>query len=387
MKKLGFILLSVVIAVSCMVGFDAVISNRLNELSSKAIYHNSDNRNNCERVMQKIIDDDFVVVLGSSELGAADEIAYPPALFNNGNADFNMIMIGRGYTQSLSHAIDVGALQKKGKNNKVVLILSPQWFTKGHITSEIFCGRFLEAPFVEFLKNNSVSVETKTKVYNRVYELLEDDPTEQKRVEKYADIYLYNSKNPILYIEMYTWDLFRDAKIRFALYRELKESSAIGSSEKVKAEDIDFEELLQKAEAQGKKECTNNDFGIYDEYYDTYVREVLDERRGSETESSYTDSKEYDDLRLFLDVCKETGVKPMIVSVPVNGRWYDYTGFPKDDRQQYYQNITEICNEYDVELADFSDREYELYFLKDIMHMGWKGWVNFDKAVFDYCKE
>jgi len=40
-----------------------------------------------------------------------------------------------------------------------------------------------------------------------------------------------------------------------------------------------------------------------------------------------------------------------------------------------------------VKTADFSDKEYEKYFLKDIMHMGWKGWVYFDEAVFNFYNQ
>ena len=102
---------------------------------------------------------------------------------------------------------------------------------------------------------------------------------------------------------------------------------------------------------------------------------------------SYCDSQEYNDLKLFIKVCRETNIEPLIISVPVNGRWYDWTGFPKNDREQYYQNIRDICKENAVTLTDFSDREYEPYFLKDIMHMGWKGWVYLDDAIYQFYKK
>ena len=76
-------------------------------------------------------------------------------------------------------------------------------------------------------------------------------------------------------------------------------------------------------------------------------------------------------MKLFLEVCEETGLEVMLINIPVNGYWYDYTGFPKADRQQYYQNIRDIAAEYDVTLLDLSDHEYTPYFLKDVMHLGW----------------
>ena len=83
----------------------------------------------------------------------------------------------------------------------------------------------------------------------------------------------------------------------------------------------------------------------------------------------------------------ETGIEPLIVSIPVNGRWYDWTGFSREDREIYYENIRSICSEYQVEMADFSNKEYEEYFLKDIMHLGWKGWVYLDDKVYQFYKK
>ncbi len=40
--------------------------------------------------------------------------------------------------------------------------------------------------------------------------------------------------------------------------------------------------------------------------------------------------QEYDDLQIILELFKEKNVKPLFISVPVNGPWYDYTGFRKN---------------------------------------------------------
>ena len=33
--------------------------------------------------------------------------------------------------------------------------------------------------------------------------------------------------------------------------------------------------------------------------------------------------KDVQDLKLFLDLCVELNIEPLIISVPVNGKWYD----------------------------------------------------------------
>lgn len=116
----------------------------------------------------------------------------------------------------------------------------------------------------------------------------------------------------------------------------------------------------------------------------TYMADKIASLKGSYSGASYVESPEYDDFRLFLDVCKELNIEPLIISAPVNGRWYDYAEFSKADRNTYYQNIRDICREYNVKLADFSQKEYEIYFLRDIMHLGWKGWVYLDRAVYEF---
>lgn len=388
MKKIYSIIAAIICAILGICGMDFYIRKQLDKNLDKAFYYNNDVRNSCDYILDKLITDKSIVVFGSSELSAADDLAYPPSLFNAGYSDFNMVLIGRGYTQSISHAINLGALQDNIKNNKVVLILSPQWFTEEHTSSAVFCSRFQELMFVEFLQNRNISKNTKIAVTNRMNELLVEDPVTLERVKKYQDIYLYHSLNPITYGEMAVYNLFEESKQRFELNRELKKIKSSGDPDNfVKAEQIDFRALLEEAECLGEKSCTNNEYGVYNDYFDTYIRDKYDSYKDANSNSSYVTSREYDDFSLFLDICQETGIEPLIVSVPVNGRWYDYTGFPAEDRQIYYQKIRTACEEYGVEIADFSGKEYELYFLKDIMHMGWKGWVYLDEAVYEFYKK
>ena len=69
----------------------------------------------------------------------------------------------------------------------------------------------------------------------------------------------------------------------------------------------------------------------------------------------------------------------------MHGGWYDYTGFPAEERAVYYENVRQIVSQYEnVELLDLTGREYEPYFLCDTMHLGWKGWLAVDRAIVDF---
>ncbi|MBP5350252.1 MAG: D-alanyl-lipoteichoic acid biosynthesis protein DltD [Clostridia bacterium] len=387
MKKLLIIAAALVISLSCLLGTDIVIRYKLNANIDKATYDNNIYTRNCsDYAMERIIDEHSIVVLGSSELHSSDDLAYPAALFNRGYSDFNMVMMGAGSLQSLPQAINVGALANNIKNKKVVLIVSPQWFSSGGVQDKAFCSRFEETNYVEFLQNDDISDETKAAVVARVNTLLEADPPTLKRAIKYEAMYLKHTLNPVTYVEMLSYNAFRNAKLRYTLVKEFKDLAPLDTDRYVRAEEIDFDALLQQAEETGLASCTTNDFGVNDEYYNEYVRDALETSKNSNIYASYAVSLEYDDLRLFLRVCSETGIEPLIVSTPLNGRWYDYTGFPIADRNTYYQNIRNICAEFSVAMVDFSEKEYELYFLKDIMHLGWKGWAYLDRAVYSFYK-
>ncbi len=363
---------------------------KLRDCRVELMYQNVDERNSCMEAMELVLGEQTIPVFGSSELFAAEDVAaFPRYLFRNGQSDFNMILIGRGYMQSIHHAVNAGALGPYVKNQKAVLILSPQWFTKAHLSPETYASRFSEEAYTAFMKNPAISGPLKKRVAERMEALLTADPAQLERIRNVRRVVLEHTLNLAERVEMGLYSRFTDLKAVHTLAKALESTGAAnspgaGAQEQVAVRELDFQALLPEAEAAGKRACTNNEYYIYDAYYDTYVRDALEQRKGSQAKDSYMDSPEYGDLRLFLDVCRELGIEPLIVSIPVNGTWYDWTGFPKEDREGYYQKIRDICEEYQVSLADFSGKEYEPYFLKDVMHLGWKGWVYVDEAVYQF---
>ena len=385
-------------------------NNKIEEEGSIDVENNylcytlSNERDNSIETMHKILDkENNILLLGSSELSVSDNIAYPPVLFNNGNSNFNMVMSGGGYVQSLLQTIKLGAYEPLMKNRKVVLILSPQWFTSWQARGDKFDSKWLTPVWNEFINNKNISYDLKDKVKSRASELANETGDVQNTIsgtvipQDSPDKNNSKKKNSVKHKEHFSlnWASNRLDRIRRNIFlnkqirekREEYNKSLYSNKDLVRAENIDFKDLMKKAEKQGSLECTNNDFGVYDQYFDTYIRSVLDEKKNSEASMSYSVSDEYYDLKLFLDVAKELDVEVMLISMPLNGRWADYTGFEKENREDYYSKIRDIAKKYDVKIADFSDKEYELYFLKDIMHCGWKGWVYIDEAVYKFNKE
>ena len=72
----------------------------------------------------------------------------------------------------------------------------------------------------------------------------------------------------------------------------------------------------------------------------------------------------------------------MFVIPPVNEKWQAYTGlgqemYAKTVDQIRYQLSSQGFNQ----VADLSKCGNEPYFMQDTIHLGWNGWLAFDKAV------
>jgi len=131
---------------------------------------------------------------------------------------------------------------------------------------------------------------------------------------------------------------------------------------------------------------TNNAYYMQDAYYTTYIGRKLELQAGKDAALSYAQSPEYEDLRCLLELCRVKGLEVLFVHVPMHGSWNDYTGFSADRRAQYYENVRQIVADYQVELLDLTAYEYEPYFLCDTMHLGWKGWLEVDRAIAAFCE-
>ncbi|EPY2279078.1 D-alanyl-lipoteichoic acid biosynthesis protein DltD [Clostridium sporogenes] len=173
-------------------------------------------------------------------------------------------------------------------------------------------------------------------------------------------------------------------KDKIDTYKIMNGFKAKNIEENLKVKNFDWTEEKKKVTSEAKSLTTNNDFGILNDYYDTYVKEKISGLKGAYKDVSYTKSPEYDDFKYLLDTCKSIGVKPLFVSVPVHGKWYDYCGFSKEDRSEYYKKINKMVTSYGFEILDLSKYEHEDYVLQDIMHLGWKGWLYFDEAIVKY---
>ena len=328
------------------------------------------------------LNEDSIVIGGSSELSTDKLPTHPANLLGKNGYDMQTMIIGRGHYQSLMHAITIGAIERAMPNRKAVLIISAQWFTPAGIEASAFTGQFSPKMYELFMENPDLSDELKHQIAERTAQLYP--------AKGYA-MGIYQAEtgngNPLFLlqasIDRWLAQLkFDDKVMRFNPGKPEVWSEPIEDTTK-----IDWAALVEQAEIDGAAACTNNDFGINNKYYDEYIASDLDSFKGYNAHIDYSESPEYGDLALYIKVCREAGIEPMIVLVPMNARWEDYAGFGKEKRDAYYDHVRAVCEDEGAVLADFSDKEDELYFLSDVMHLGWEGWVEILEVVSKYARK
>ena len=83
----------------------------------------------------------------------------------------------------------------------------------------------------------------------------------------------------------------------------------------------------------------------------------------------------------WFNTVSKSKVNPIFIIPPVNKKWMDYAGLREDMYQQTVQKIRyQLESQGFTNIADFSKDGGEAFFMKDTIHLGWLGWLAFDKA-------
>ena len=337
---------------------------------------------------------DSLIVFGSSELKTTDICTHPANFFAEKRCGFQVDLVGRGSCQSLVHALSIAGSGEALRGKKVVLITAPQSYVEGGIAPDLFMANFSGQQALRMLADDTIPDEIKQYLSSRVQQLMAQYGAEYGAApEAYTAAGLLTkavaAENALTqaflrpYAAVSRWLLdTKDAATAAGIMRAYSDVTAAGPQE------IDWDAELEAALCQAQQMATNNDFFMLDGYYSTYVGRKLSQFEGRDADLSYAVSPEYDDLRCLLELCRAKELDVLFVHVPMHGSWNDYTGFTAEKRAAYYEAVREIVTQYDnVTLLDLTPMEYEPYFLCDTMHLGWKGWLEVDRAIVQFYGE
>ncbi|MDK8640467.1 D-alanyl-lipoteichoic acid biosynthesis protein DltD [Niallia taxi] len=318
----------------------------------------------------------YIPIYGSSELSRWDPF-HPSNYFEVNDAAFTPYLIGKGGTTSIIHDLNFATHAKQLKNKQMVVIVSPQWFVKHGTDEQHFSPNYSSLQAYQLPFNKEVDEQVKRKLMQRLmtYNAVKNDTI----LNQLYDAYLHDNRSKFNILSVPAKAYISVLKKK-DLYFTLQNDSLPNRHQSDEVQDKTWEELKAQAEAYGEKRTKQSDFYIDDKVY-KHKKDRIKGMKGKNKGHSYAESLEYDDFQLMLDILKESDAEPLFVIIPVNGEYYDYTGFPQKGRQDYYNRIKKQINDSGFTYADYSGHEYDPHFLRDTIHIGWKGWAYLDEDM------
>lgn len=322
--------------------------------------------------------EDALLVLGSSEFSTPARTVpqVPSQVLGARNYGVRPMLVGEAFDQCLWHTMALGALADGGlPRSKVVLIVGLGQYTDGGVDAATFGERFSYSLYQGFCQNESIPDDAKDYVRRRLVEQGVDE----------TSVHAGMPENLVDSVDGIVLGAMDDLSLRHGL-AEVR-SQGIERAEGP-VEQPDWPALRADAEACAKRMSSSNDWGVEDGFFTKQLAPALESLEGARAGETYSDTPEYDDLACFLDVCDACGIEPLIMIEPVLGPYYDHIGIRQEKREAAYRRIRDVVAAHsNAQLADFTDREYEPYFLFDIVHFGWTGWIDAQQAMYEFATE
>ena len=267
------------------------------------------------------------------------------------------------------------------QNGTAVYVLSPQWFTKKGYNSAAFQQFFNNDQLSSFLSQNQTDANSQYAA-KRILEM-KPEITMKSQLSKVAKGQDLNTVDKTYIQFMAELNRREDS-----LFSPLAASNNANYDKKVLPylkelpDQFSYDALDQLAVRDAEAHTKSNDFGIDDRFYKERLSKKIGKLKGFQKNLSYEVSQEYGDLQLVLNQFAKSNTNVIFVIPPVNSKWMAYTGLNQD---MYDATVSKIRYQLESQgftnIADFSKDGDQLYFMQDTIHMGWKGWVAFDRVV------
>ena len=388
MIKLKAFLLSLVLVIATLALLNVTYVKKIDDYykvkDNSIRYSTSYEKYKSRDILTSNITPHTLVLLGSSELVATRNEDYHPNKIFNYN-DFNIMQIGTSYYQNIMQATTLGSSEGAMSKRKVAIIESVQWFEKDGTHQDAFLNKASQEHIFQTLSNKKISKDTKEKLIDRIIEITKGNKLQNDLYKKYKS-YFIEGKGTFIDKKLLELDnTIYSFKLKHTFYQKHAKSDYPSLGDKTP--DYDWEKMTNQFVEEVKKKTDNNDYAVDNNYYNTYLKDRYVSLKDSNKDLSYLESPEYSDMELFLTVAKELGIEVEVIIFPVNGKWNDYTGVSREMREKTYKKIEGVVKSHGTKVLNYGNREYDDYFLFDVMHVGVKGWMEVEKELYKFANQ
>lgn len=321
----------------------------------------------------------FAPFFGSSEWSRFDTMN--PAILAQGyNRGYRPYMLGERGSASLTQYFGMQQIEAEMRGKKAVYVVSPQWFTKEGTSPAAFAKFFSTSQLTDFLLNQKGTKADRVAAKRLLR--MQKDGSMSKLVEKVAQGEALTSSEKETIKWRREFSLKQEALFSHVLPTSYYYNHVVAPRAKKLPETFSYEQLEKLATSEGKAATSNNHLQIQNNFFKHRLKGRLPKLKGFQRSYSYLKSPEYTDLELVLHEFAKTNTDVMFVIPPVNARWAAYSGL---NLERYQQAVAKIKYQLESQgfhhILDLSKDGGKDYFMQDTIHLGWNGWLAFDKGV------
>jgi D-alanine transfer protein len=324
------------------------------------------------------------IILDNTTMGASQ-------FFQNYPSGFDVYEIAHGGVTSLDIAQDLAAIGPELRGKKVVISFTPTMFIAYDVSPDAYAADFSTLHANALIFNPNLSLATKQMAARRLNDYpdtLMADPILQFAIQQLNCSCGYG---PMLYD--LTWPLgqFNIWIIRLEDHWEvvnyITRHPSLSARVIREPEQINWSNEFSQALISEKMDSSNNSYGIRNDKWDAEHDSTpsFPIKPGSDNLGFLQNiaiSKEWVDFDLLLQVLKELGAQPLILSRPLNGPFLDMKGITWQARQEYYVRLQNAVSAYGFPVVDFVNQDSNRYFSIDrYSHTSPVGWVYTDQVL------
>jgi D-alanine transfer protein len=321
-------------------------------------------------------------IYGSSELLRPAAPERGNIFFRTAPTGFQLSPVAGGGANPLIWLQKVGALGSVLHGKRLAFSLSPGWFCTAKPGIQGYKGNFSPMAATEMVFGSALDFRLKRDIAARMLQFPET--LEQRPFLEFALRRLASGR---ILDRLVFYALWPAGKLQTALFELEDHWAALHHIRhqtklpppRLQEETIDWPQFIAKA-----SKAKAADAGRIQQPSQT-ERKITRGSRDVGFLTGVRTSTAWIDLDLLLRCLATVHARPLILSMPLGGDFYDHAGISRSARDEFYRKLPALVDHYQFPVIEFQEHDEDPAFLiRHESHLTAKGWAYYDRALDDF---
>ena len=324
---------------------------------------------------------DVLPIYGSSELLRPAAPERGNIFFRTAPTGFQLSPVAGGGANPLIWLQKVGALGSTLRGKRLAISLSPGWFCTPKPGIQGYKGNFSPMAATEMVFGTALDFGLKRDIAARMLQFPET--LEQRSFLEFALRRLASGR---LLDRVVFYALWPVGKIQTALYELEDHWAALHHIKRqtkppprLQEQLVDWSQFIANA-----SKAKPADAGMIQQP-SRFDRKITQGSRDVGFLTGVKTSPAWIDLDLLLRCLASVHARPLILSMPLGGEFYDHAGVSPSARDEFYRKLPALVEQYHFPVVEFQEHDEDPAFLiRQTPHLTAKGWTYYDRALDDF---